>query len=167
MVAPLAKRPCQMGSKYTCQTCHMAKKCQKMHQIGGKSPNRHQVWPKRIVFLMFWPKAVILRGCNIAQFRKQQPVQNSAPNVRRMPEKPLKPPLIHQNDHRRRKKGKVPFLEFDFDHIKGQHGRILEASGFTPGAGVTYGMDLVLDGTSGAPHPDTHQKATARGGGGV
>ena len=141
----------------------MAKKCQKMHQTGGESSKWHQVWPKGIVFLMFWPEPVILRGRNTAQFRKQQPVQNSAPNVRRLPEKPLKTPQTHKNDHRHRKEGKVAFLELDFHHLKGQHGRFLEASGFTPGGGVTYSMDLVFDGASGAPEPDAHQKTTLRG----
>ena len=55
----------------------------------------------------------------MAQTCKQHAVQNSAPNVRRLPEKPLKMLLTHQNDHRRRKKGKVAFLEFNFEHFKG------------------------------------------------
>ena len=32
------------------------------------------------------------------------------------------------------------------------------------GGGVTYRMDLVFDGASGAPHPDAHQKKTPQGG---
>ena len=68
----------------------------------------------------------------------------------------LKKPLTHQNDHRRRKKGKVAFLEFEYEHFKGQHGGFLEASGFYPRGGVTYGMDLVFDVASGAPHPGAH-----------
>ena len=100
----------------------------------------------------------------MAQNCKQQPLQNSTPNVRRLPEKPLKTLPTHQNDHRGLKKGKVAFLEFNFQHFKGWHGRSLEASGFYPGGRVTYGMDLVFDGASGAPHPDAHQK-TAPGGG--
>ena len=69
--------------------------------------------------MTFWHKPIILRGCNMAQFCKQQPLQNSAPNVRTLPEKPLKTLLTHQNDHRGLKKGKVAFLEFHFDHFKG------------------------------------------------
>ena len=166
MVAQLAKNICEMGRKHTCQI---------WQRYGKKLPKNAQNWPyiikaaqilaNGILFLTFWPQPVVLRGRNTAQFRKQQPIQNSAPNVRRLPEKPLKPPLIHQKDHRRRKKGKVAFLEFDFDHFKGQHGRTLESSEFTPKGGVVYGMDLVFDGASGAPHPDAHQKTTARGGG--
>ena len=114
--------------------------------------------------MTFGPEPVILRGCNIAQLSKQQPIQNLAPNVRGLPEKPLKTLLTHQNDHRRRKKGKVAFLDFDFHHFKGQHGMFLEAPGFTQGGGVTYGMDLVFDGASGASHPDAHQKTTPMGG---
>ena len=109
---------------------------------------------------MFWPESVILRGCNIAPLCKQQPIQNSAPNGRRLPEKPLQTLLTHENDHRWPKKGKIAVLEFHFDHLKGQHGRTLEASGFTPGGGVTYRMDLVFYGVSTAPHPDAHQKTT-------
>ena len=55
----------------------------------------------------------------MAQIRMQQPLQNSAPNVGRLPEKPLKTLLTHQNDHRGLKKGKVAFLEFNFEHFKG------------------------------------------------
>ena len=117
-----------------------------------------------IVFRTFWPEPVILKGCNKAQFGKQQPIQNSAPNVRRLPKKTLKTPLTYQNDHRRRKKGKVAFLEFDFEHFKVQHDRSLEASGFYPGGRVTYGMDLVFVGALGAPHPNAHQKTTPTGG---
>ena len=68
---------------------------------------------------MFGHEAVILRGCNMAQICIQQPLQNSASNVRRLPQKPLKTLLTHQNDHRGLKKGKVAFLEFDFEHFKG------------------------------------------------
>ena len=55
----------------------------------------------------------------MAQICIQQPLQNSAPNVRRQSEKPLKTLLTHQNDHRGLKKGKVAFLEFNFEHFKG------------------------------------------------
>ena len=55
----------------------------------------------------------------MAQFCKQHPLQNSAPNVQRLPKKPLKALLTHPNDHRGQKKGKVAFLEFDFEHFKG------------------------------------------------
>ena len=68
---------------------------------------------------MFWHELVISRGFNMAQFCKQQPVQNSAPNVLGLPEKPLKTLLTQQNDHRGRKKGKVAFLEFNFERFKG------------------------------------------------
>ena len=73
-------------------------------------------------------------------------------------------PLAISNHYHRRKKGKVAFLEFDCDHFEGQHGRTLEASGFYPGGRVRYGMDLVFDGGSRAPHPDPHQKTAPRGG---
>ena len=134
MVAPLAKKLCEMGSKYTCQVWQKyGQKMPKKHKIARTSSRRHQFWPTGLFFLTFWPEPVTLRGPNIAHFRKQEPIQNSAPNVRRLPEKPLKTVLTHQNDHRGRKRGKVAFLEFNFHHFKGQHGPFLEASGFTPG----------------------------------
>ena len=52
------------------------------------------------VFLTFSHEPVILMGRNMAESCKQQPLQNSAPNVRTLPEKPLKTLLTHQNDHR-------------------------------------------------------------------
>ena len=169
---PLAHYGCPIGEKGLPdgQQVYMPNVAKNMAK---KLPKNAPNWPQIIktapilangvVFLTLWPEPVILRGCNIAHFFNQKPNQNSAPNVRRLPEKPLKPLLTHQNNHRRRKKGKVAFLEFDFDHFKGQHGRTLEASGFTPGGGVTYRMDLVFDGASRAPHPDAHQKTTPRG----
>ena len=42
--------------------------------------------------------------------------------------------------------------------------RFFEASEFYPGGRVTYGMDHVFDGASGAPQPDAHQKTAPRGG---
>ena len=69
--------------------------------------------------MTFRHKPVILRGCNMTRICIQQPLQNSAPNVSRLPEKPLKTLLTHQNDHRGLKKGKVAFLEFNFEHFKG------------------------------------------------
>ena len=165
MVAPWVKKPCRMGSKYTCQI---------WQNYGKKIPKNARSWPYIIktapiladgsVFLKFWHQLVILKGCNMAEFCKQQPVQNSAPNVRKLPGKPLKMLLTHQNDHRGRKRGKVAFLEFNFEHFKGYDGRFLEASGFYPGGSVTHSMDLVFDGASGAPHPDAHQKTAPRGG---
>ena len=55
----------------------------------------------------------------MARIYIQQPLQNSAPNVRRLPEKPLKTLLTHQNDHLGLKKEKVAFLEFNSEHFKG------------------------------------------------
>ena len=45
MVAPLAKKACQMGSKYTCQ-----EDCQKTHKIDCKSSKQHPIWPIRLLF---------------------------------------------------------------------------------------------------------------------
>ena len=42
-----------------------------------------------------------------------------SPKRPRLPEKPLKTLLNHQNDHRGQKKGKVAFLDFSFEHFKG------------------------------------------------
>ena len=84
---------------------------------------------------MFWPEPVILRGFNMLQLRKWEPIPNSAPNFRRMPQKLLKTVLIHQNDHHRPKKRKVAFLEFDCDHFKGLHGRGLRRAVFRGGGG--------------------------------
>ena len=54
MVAPWAKKACEMGSKYTCQIWqkygkNMAKKCQKMHQIGRKLSKQHPYWPTGLI----------------------------------------------------------------------------------------------------------------------
>ena len=37
----------------------------------------------------------------------------------KLPEIPLKTLLAHQNEHRQQKKGRVAFLEFNFEHFKG------------------------------------------------
>ena len=86
-----------------------------------------------VAFLTFWPELVILRGYNMMSIRMQEPLRNSAPNFRRLPEKLLKTVLIHQNDHRRPKKRKVAFLEFDCDHFKGLHGKGLRRAVFQGG----------------------------------
>ena len=89
MVARLARQPCPMRSKYTCQMWlriwrKTAKKCTKLaviHQSGTKFGQ----WD---CFSDVLARPFILRGCNIAEFCKQQPIQNSAPNARRLPQKP-------------------------------------------------------------------------------
>ena len=48
MVALLAEKDCQMGSKYTCQIWR--KKCQKTLKIDRKSSKPHQMWPMRSIF---------------------------------------------------------------------------------------------------------------------
>ena len=52
MVAPLAEKVCQMGSKYTCQIWRKKwqKTAQKMHKIHRKSSKRHLTWPIRLLF---------------------------------------------------------------------------------------------------------------------
>ena len=52
MVAPLAKKGCQTGSKYTCQIWRkkMAENCQKTHKIDRKASERHLIWPMRLLF---------------------------------------------------------------------------------------------------------------------
>ena len=52
MVALLAEKDCQMGSKYTCQIWQkkMAENCQKTLKIDPKSSKRHQIWPMRLLF---------------------------------------------------------------------------------------------------------------------
>ena len=57
MVAPLAEKACQMGSKYTCQIWRKiwqktAKKCTK---IDRKSSKRPQIWPMRLLSCLFGP----------------------------------------------------------------------------------------------------------------
>ena len=52
---------------------------------------------------------VILRGYNIVQLSKPEPIPNSAPNLRRLRKKLLKTVLIHQNNHHRPKMRKVTF----------------------------------------------------------
>ena len=89
----------------------------------------------KVAFPTFWPEPVILRGYNIVQLRKQEPIPNSAPNFRRLPEKLLKTVLIHQNDHHWPKRRKVAFLEFYCDHFKGLHGRVLRRDVFQGGGG--------------------------------
>ena len=70
-----------------------------------------KILANRSVFLTFCHELVILRGYNIVQLRKQEPISNSAPNFRRLPEKLLKTVLIHQNDHHWPKRRKVAFLD--------------------------------------------------------
>ena len=57
MVAPLAKKACQMGSKYTCQIWRKKwqKNCQKTHKIDCKSSKQHPIWPIRLLFWRFGP----------------------------------------------------------------------------------------------------------------
>ena len=57
MVAPLAEKVCQMGSKYTCQNMakKMAKNCQKTRKIDRKSSKRYLTWPIRLLFRRFGP----------------------------------------------------------------------------------------------------------------
>ena len=86
--------------------------------------------------MTFWPEPVPLRGYNMMERCKQEPIQNSARNFRRPPEKLLKTVLIHQNNHRRPKRRKVAFLEFGCDHFKGLHGRGLRRAVFQGGGGV-------------------------------
>ena len=52
VVARLAEKACQMGSKYTCQIWQkkMPKNCPKTHKFDRKSSKRHQIWPMRLLF---------------------------------------------------------------------------------------------------------------------
>ena len=45
----------------------------------------------RLLFSTFWPELVILRGYNMLQLRKQEPIQNSAPISGDCPKNYLKP----------------------------------------------------------------------------
>ena len=86
-----------------------------------------------VAFLTFWPDLVNLRGYNMVQLRKQEPIPNSAPYLRRLPEKQLKTILIHQNDYHRPKRKKVAFSEIDCNHFKGLHCRVLRRAVFQGG----------------------------------
>ena len=57
----------------------------------------------------------------------------SSEQHQRLPEKPLKTVLIHQNEHHRPNRGKVALLEFDCDHFKGLHCRVLRRAVFQGG----------------------------------
>ena len=61
----------------------------------------------KVDFLTFWHELIILRGNNICQIGTWQPVQNSAPILRRLVEKPLKTVLFDQNDYQWPKNRKV------------------------------------------------------------
>ena len=67
IVAPLAKKACQMGSKYTCQIWRKKwqKNCQKTHKIDCKSSKTAPDLANEVAFLTFWPEPVILRGYNM------------------------------------------------------------------------------------------------------
>ena len=64
------------------------------------------------------------QGYRLRSHNKDQPLCSG------YTEKPLKTVLIHQNDHHRPKKRKVAFLEFDCNHFKGLHGRVLRRAVF-------------------------------------
>ena len=51
MVAPLAEKACQMGSKLYMPNMakNIAKNCPKMHKIDRKSSKQHQIWPMRLL----------------------------------------------------------------------------------------------------------------------
>ena len=123
----LAHYGCPMGQKALSDgeqvyMPNMAKIWQKLPKKCTKLAVNHQNgtnFGQRGCFSVVLARARHFEGCNIAQLCRQHALQNSAPNVRRLPEKPLKTLLAHQNDHRRRKKGKVAFLEFNFEHFKG------------------------------------------------
>ena len=108
----------------------------------------------------FWPELVILRGYNTLQLRKQEPIPNSAPNFRRLPEKLLKTVLMHQNDHHQPKKRKIAFLGFNCDHFKGLYGRVVRGAVFKGGGGgwrnVVVGH-CFWRGVRGPQHPDPHR----------
>ena len=63
MVALLAEKACQMGSKYTCQIWR--KKWQKTAIKHVKLTVNHRNRTRQLAFLMFWPELVILRGYNM------------------------------------------------------------------------------------------------------
>ena len=69
----------------------------------------------------------------MVQLRKQEPIRNSALNFQRLPEKLLKTVLIHQKEHHQPKLRGVAFLEFDCDHFKGPHCRVLRRAVFQGG----------------------------------
>ena len=134
MVAPLMEKACQMGSKYTCQIWRKiwqktAKKRTKLtvnHQSGTKFGHRG-------CFSDVLAQLVNSRGYNRVQLRKHEPIPNSAPYFRRLPEKLLKTILIHQNDHHRPNRRKVAFLEFHCNHFKGPHCGVLRRAVFQGG----------------------------------
>ena len=57
MVAPLAEKVCQVGSKYTCQIWRKKwqKTAKKRTKIHRKSSKRHLTWPIRLLFRRFGP----------------------------------------------------------------------------------------------------------------
>ena len=85
LVAPWAKKPCQMGSKYTCQI---------WQKYGKKLPKNAQNWPYLIK-----TAPILANGGVFLTFGQTLPT--------------------HQNDYRGLKRGKVAFLEFNFEHFKG------------------------------------------------
>ena len=67
IVVRFTKKGCQMGSKYTCQ--RWQKKCQntakRSLKIAWNASKWHQFFAKRIDFLTFGPKSVIVKGWNM------------------------------------------------------------------------------------------------------
>ena len=82
----------------------------KLPQKRSKLPQNHTTVPNlanKVDFPTFWQELIILRGNNMGQIGKWQPVQYSAPIRRRLVENPLKTVLFHQNDYQWPKNGKV------------------------------------------------------------
>ena len=77
---------------------------------------------------MFCHEPIILRGNNMGQIGTWQPVQNSAPILRRLVEKPLKTVLFHQNDYKWPKNRKVAWLDFRCDHFEGHMSHTLRTA---------------------------------------
>ena len=64
----------------------------------------------------------------MGEIRTWQPVQNSAPILRRLVEKPLKTVLFHRNDYKRPKNRGVAWLYFRCDHFEGHMSHILRTA---------------------------------------
>ena len=77
---------------------------------------------------MFCHEPIILRGNKLGQIGTWQPVQNSAPILRRLVEKPLKTVLFHQNDYKWPKNRRVAWLYFRCDHFEGHMSHILRTA---------------------------------------
>ena len=103
----------------------------KLPQKRSKLPQNHKTVPhlaNKVDFPTFWHEPIILRGSTMSQICTWQPVQNSAPFLRRLVEKPLKTVLFHQNDYQWPKNRMVAWLYFRCDHFEGHMSHLLRTA---------------------------------------